>query len=146
MAMDSPVQRPSRLECRGDALAFADEDPALETAARDWWLAVDRERSNEPNVTGPRHLVSLIRPIHALARRAIAFIDQSSEPSRVSNVRIALLYQDALVMLCEQVTSAIKTGSITPRDDRVGLRIATAAPPEFEQWRRIRDAVGLTDS
>ena len=144
--MQSPVRRPPRLECRAEALAFADEDPALEEKARDWWRSVDRERGTEPNVTGPRHLVSLFRPVHALARRAVVFVDQSSQPSRVSNVRIALLYQDALVMLCEQVTSAIKTGSITPRDDRVGLRIATAAPPEFEQWRRIRDAVGLTDS
>lgn len=69
-----------------------------------------------------------------MARRAITFWDAASQPASVSNAKLVLLYQEALVRMCDQVKKAILAGSLSPRDDLVGLRIAAPEFQDFSSW------------
>ena len=118
----------------------------LDALFRTWWSYLDEQRSRERNVTGPMHLVSLDRPIHALARRAVIFnnlalIDQTE----VSHYSLVSHYHDALLLLCERVYTAMQAGKITPRDDLLGARITFPQAPEFKSWRRLYRAVQRGD-
>jgi hypothetical protein len=78
---DDQDRHPRAYYLRGSALSvratveFA-VDHAITQLLRSWWKHLDNERSREHNITGPLHLVSLGRPIHLLARRAIAINDR----------------------------------------------------------------------
>jgi hypothetical protein len=118
----------------------------LEHFFRTWWSYLDEQRSRERNVTGPLHLVSLDRPIHALARRAVIFNNPTLvDQTEVSSYSIVSHYHDALLLLCERVYTAIQAGKITPRDDLLGARITFTQAPEFKSWRRLCRAVQRGD-
>lgn len=111
-----------------------------------WWKHLDAERSRERNVTGPLHLVSLDRPIHALARRAVVVNDPSLlNQAEVSHYAIVLHYHDALLLLCDRVYAAMQAGKITPRDDLVGAPVTFPQAPDFKSWRRLCRAVRRYD-
>ena len=118
----------------------------LEQLFGSWWKYLDQERSRENNVTGPLHLVSLDRPIHALARRAVVFNDPSIlNQTEVSRYTIVLRYHDALLLLCDLAYAAMQAGKITPRDDRLGAPVRFPQAPDFKSWGRLRRAVRTRD-
>ena len=129
--------KPEIQEAVSTPLAF---DRDLERLFRSWWRYLDETRSRERNVTGPMHLVSLDRPIHAVARRAITF----SNPELINDLTcfsIVSHYHDALLQLCDRVYAAIQAGKLTPRDDLLGYPITFLQAPAFESWRRLCRAV-----
>jgi hypothetical protein len=132
-------------------------DEELDHLLAQWWRYVDESRSREPNISGPMHLMSLDRPMHALARRAI----EVDGKLRLNKTTI-ILYHQALSNICIHVHKALETGQLTARDDLVGLRSAAPSRPEpkFERsltelfHRRhhsaaaelLRDAPGTVDT
>ena len=112
-----------------------------------WWAYLDEERSRERNVTGPLHLVSLDRPIHALARRAVVFNDPKlHEQFEVSQYASVSQYYKALRLLCDRICAAMQVGHITPRDDLVGAPAASPAKPSFTNWSQLSLAVRSNNS
>lgn len=113
----------------------------LERDASAWWEAASAIRHLEPNATGPMHLVSLDRPIHALANRAVE-IGGGHRPASVSSVRVVVWYHEALFRLCARVVQAMRAGAIQPRDDVIGGTREVPDEPSLSRWRRVR-AAGL---
>lgn len=140
--MEADVKRPDKLEIRCDDMTCSVTDPELEAAAASWWASTDGERRRERNVTGPRHLVSFSRPIHALARRAVTFWDGSPMPASMSKAKVVLIYQEALVSLCDRARTGVDAGSITLRDDLLGLRLSAPPLDRFAAWRQLRANAG----
>jgi hypothetical protein len=121
-------------------------DSDLEGPFAFWWAYLDKERSREHNVTGPLHLVSLDRPIHALARRAVVFSDPTiPEQIGVSQYAKVSQYHQALILLCDRVYAAMQARTLTPRDDLLGAPILFPQAPDFKCWRRLDRAVQNED-
>lgn len=138
---------PTAYHLRGDRLSYraildSAVDDAITQLLRSWWRHIDNERSRERNVTGPVHLVSLVRPIHLLARRAIAINERVpiDEPA-LSPFSLIHQYHGALDVLCHRVQTAMEAGQITPRDDLVGTRVMFPPGPEFKFWLALCRAV-----
>lgn len=121
-------------------------DPEFDRLFGAWFSRLDETRLRESNVTGPMHLVSLNRPIHVLARRAVTF-DKAAlvDGAEISNYSLVSHYHDALLLLCERTYTAIQASKITPRDDLLGDRITFPQAPEFKKWRRLYRFVMLRD-
>ena len=147
--MKEPVEKSEEghsSACRLSVFINRTVNSDLECAFGSWLVHLDEERSREQNVTGPLHLVSLDRPVHALARRAIVFREPTLHyPSDVSQYARVSHYYKALTLLCHHVSAAMQAGKITPRDDVLGAPRELPEVPVFTAWHQLSGAVQAYD-